>query len=207
MIGHEREEMFHFFQGFDSPLLNITERLTIRNIKPELIEKNVSLFQYFVFCICKTLQEVENFNLRYDGNKIYKIQRLVPSYTVMRSNGIFNFCTFEFENNYKEFLAVSLKAKDIAEKSKSLIKDDLTHKDYVYMTCLPWTDFTSIQHPVGRFNDVTIPSIAFGKISVTNESLTFPISVQAHHGLVDGIHIAQFNTQLQQNLENIILSI
>lgn len=204
----QREELFEFYEGFDSPILNITLNLEVKNILPRLKEKEISFFQYFVYALCKSISEVDNFNYRFDGSKIYKTKRLIPSYTVLRETGLFNFCTFLYEQNWENFLKKSLEAKNIAEKSKKLCHDDMTHKDYVFITCLPWLNFTSVQHPVGRFKDSTIPSFAIGKYkvspcSIEGEKVIIPLSVQAHHGLVDGVHISQLVEKLKINLVKI----
>ena len=53
---------------------------------------------------------------------------------------------------------------------------------------------------MARFGDCSIPNIAIGRFSHTNGRVEFPVAVQAHHGLVDGLHIAQFITRLEQVL-------
>jgi chloramphenicol O-acetyltransferase type A len=197
----QRKELFDFYQGFDSPILNITLDLEIQNIIPLLKEAKISFFQHFVYALCKSVLEIEHFNLRYDGKKIYKTKSLVPSYTVLRESGNFNFCTFEYTSDWSNFLERSMTAKSVAEQSEGLCHDDMEHKNYIFITCLPWFQFSSIQHPVGRFKDSTIPSFALGKFTITDSVMKMPLSVQVHHGLVDGVHIAQFVENLKTNLQ------
>lgn len=207
MISEERIELFNFYQSFDSPILNITSKIEVPNFSTDLKLKQVSLFQYITYCICKSVMENQNFKLRYGESKIYEIDKLVPSYTVMREGEVFNFCSFDFNSKFDQFLRLSLDAKNIAERMKLLNRDDFSHKNYIFITCIPWFDFTSIQHPVSAFKDLTIPSFAFGKIEFNSDVLSFPFSIQAHHGLVDGIHIHKFISSFKTNLSKVLLEI
>lgn len=199
----QRKELFNFYQEFDSPILNITVDFKFKNVLTALKSNKISFFQYMVFNICKTCLEEENFSTRFDGKNIYKIKRLVPSYTVLRKTGNFNFCTFDYSSVWSEFLSTSLGAKQKAEEANHLILDDHTHRDYIFITCLPWFNFTSIQHPVGQFKDSTIPSFAIGQYRIDDDEVSIPLSIQVHHGLVDGIHISQFLEKLKFNIENL----
>ncbi len=204
-MDKQREELFHFYQGFDSPLLNLTVDFEMPNILNKLKERNIPFFQYIVYCLCKTSQDLVNFRLRFDGEKIYEVKRIIPSYTVLRESQNFNFCTFEYCSNINQFLIASAAAKWKADNSSVLIHDDMSHRDYIFMTCLPWYKFSSIQHPVGRFKDSTIPSFAIGKYSKTDKFINFPMSIQVHHGLVDGVHIAAFLDLFLKNIKSSFL--
>ncbi|MGV6873254.1 CatA-like O-acetyltransferase [Pseudochelatococcus sp. B33] len=39
--------------------------------------------------------------------------------------------------------------------------------------------------------DCPIPNIAVGRFQKAGDTLTFPLAVQVHHGLADGLHIQQ----------------
>jgi len=70
-------------------------------------------------------------------------------------------------------------------------------KDQVFVTCIPWLDFTAIQHPTAVLAQPDIPSLAWGRFrDGPGGTLTLPFSVQAHHGFVDGFHIYQLGQQI-----------
>ena len=77
-------------------------------------------------------------------------------------------------------------------------------KDQVFVTCMPWLDFTSIQHPMASLATPDIPSLAWGRFSDGPEGLQLPFSVQAHHGFVDGYHIHLLAQQIGAELAAII---
>ena len=77
-------------------------------------------------------------------------------------------------------------------------------KDQVFVTCMPWLDFTSIQHPMVSLATPDIPSLAWGKFRDGPEGLQLPFSVQAHHGFVDGYHIHLLARRIAAELQAIM---
>jgi chloramphenicol O-acetyltransferase type A len=64
-------------------------------------------------------------------------------------------------------------------------------RDHLYVTCTPWLFFTAFEHPIARYGNASIPNIAVGQFKFEDGGVRFPLAVQAHHGLVDGLHIHQ----------------
>lgn len=139
--------------------------------------------------------KVENFRYRIFRDEVITIDRLIPSYTVMNQDGVLNFTRFEYSDDLQVFIERSLLARAESVNSKKLLHSasefsEREIKDYVFITSIPWLDFTSIQHPVRKLAAVDIPSIAWGKFkSLDQDLMSMPFSVQVHHGLVDGHHI------------------
>ncbi len=72
--------------------------------------------------------------------------------------------------------------------------------DLLFVSCVPWINFTSITHP--RKNDTTdfIPRISWGKFTHVDEKTFMPVSIQLHHGLADGYHVGLFFETLESML-------
>ncbi len=66
---------------------------------------------------------------------------------------------------------------------------------------LPWFDFTSVSHARDFPRGDSAPLITFGKITEAVSRRTMPVSIHAHHALVDGLHVAQFVEKFQQALD------
>lgn len=201
----KRRDRFEFFEGFENPLINITSKIEVTNFIPYCRERGLPVFHFFLFCVFKAALKTENFLYRIHDGKVIKISEVVPSYTVMNRNDVLNFTRFKYSSQRDEFIARSLIARDEAVASESLIHTGLeldlrTLKNYIFITSIPWLDFTSIQHPVYRLKSADIPSFAWGKFTEEGSKVTMAFSVQAHHGFVDGFHIHQ----LIENLKTIL---
>ena len=62
---------------------------------------------------------------------------------------------------------------------------------------MPWVTYTHISHTNSGKKDNATPLFDWGKYCEKDGKIVIPISVQAHHSFVDGIHIGQFADKLQ----------
>ena len=194
----ERRRYFDFFHGFQSPLLNITWEVETADFTGPCRAAGVPSYQWLLHSLCRACLTVEPFLWRLgEGDVPVKVDTLTPSYTVLKPDGHFNFCTLPYVEHFPTFLQNSLAAKERAEKAVGLSHDEPGRLDYLFITSIPWLRFTSIQHPVFDVKRVHVPSFAFGKFQVEHGRIRFPFSVQAHHGFVDGLHLHRLEESLK----------
>ena len=110
---------------------------------------------------------------------------------------LFGYCTVEFIDNWQSF-DNAVKTKLEIYKNKCDMPEDAERQDLLYITCIPWFSFTSFVHTINLQSVDTIPRIAWGKYFENNNKIYLPISIQAHHSLVDGIHIAKYFKKLEE---------
>jgi chloramphenicol O-acetyltransferase type A len=201
----KRRDRYEFFESFESPLLNITFPLELPDFLSFCKTKSLPPFHFFLFCLMRSLEKVEAFRYRHLDGKVFRIDEYFASYTVMNADRSLNYTRFANTPDLKEFIKRSLEAKVIAEGSEKLMNTgiELTPremKNYVFITSIPWLDFSSIQHPVYRFKSADIPSIAWGKFVKTADGIRVSFSIQAHHGFVDGYHIHELGEALKKTI-------
>ena len=208
-----RRDRFDFFESFESPLLNLTLELEVSNFLPFCKTNGIPVFHFFLFAVMKSLNELDHFKYRLVDGNVIKNEVLHGSYTVLNQDQLFNYTCFKYKDHLHDFIQESLAAKDVSSKSKMLLNKEietgkLDTKDYVYITSLPWFNFTSIQHPVYRFKSADVPSIAWGKFNVINsQQLKMPFSIQVHHGFVDGLHVHLLIEKISFNIQELIAKI
>lgn len=77
-----------------------------------------------------------------------------------------------------------------------------TLKEYVFQCSLmPWVTYTHISHTNSGKKDNAAPLFDWGKYYERDGRVIMPVSVQAHHSFVDGIHVGKFAEQLQNYLD------
>lgn len=91
------------------------------------------------------------------------------------------------------------------EGENSVVKYDTIHvsptigrEDVIRYSSIPWFTFSEMKHAVSFKNGDSVPRISTGKLIDTNGKMLLPISICAHHGLMDGKHIAQFLNKLSE---------
>jgi len=86
-------------------------------------------------------------------------------------------------------------------KEHPTLEDDPEQDNLLFMTSIPWVSFTSFMHPIHLHPADSVPRFAWGKSFEEGKFLKMPLSVQAHHALMDGIHIGRFYAEVQDYLQ------
>jgi chloramphenicol O-acetyltransferase len=204
-----RRDRFDFFDRMDSPAVNLCFTLTVPEFRPWCKAQDLAPFHVMLCAVLRAVLKVENFRYRVVEGRVIRIDRLVPSFTVMNQHGDLNFAQFDWSDDVLEFVARGVAAREAASSMTEMNLKYRTMspreaKDQVFVTCMPWLDFTSIQHPMASLATPDIPSLAWGRFRAGPDGLQLPFSVQAHHGFVDGWHIHLLGRQIAAELADII---
>lgn len=205
-----RRDRFDFFDRMASPAVNLCFTMTVPDFRPWCKDQGLAPFHVMLCAVLRSVLKIENFRYRVLDGEVIAIDRLVPSFTVMNQHGDLNFAQFDWSDDVREFVARGQAARVEAAGMTALnekhhTKSPRAAKEQVFVTCMPWLDFTSIQHPMASFSTPDIPSLAWGRFrDGAAGTLQLPFSVQAHHGFVDGYHIHLLAEQIAQELAGII---
>jgi len=201
-----RRDRFALFDGMDSPAVNICFTLELPDFRPWCKEQGLAPFHVLLQATLRAVLSLENFCYRVLDGEVIRVERLIPSFTVTNLHDDLNFAMFEWTDDLREFVARGRAARDEAVNMTQLNARyaQLTPrqaKEQVFVTCIPWLDFTSIQHPTATLAQPDIPSLAWGRFRDAGQGrLQLPFSVQAHHGFVDGFHIYQLGQRIEAEL-------
>jgi chloramphenicol O-acetyltransferase type A len=205
-----RRDRFALFDRMDSPAVNLSFTMDLPDLRPWCKAHGLPPFHVMLCAVLRAVLKVENFRYRIFDGEVICIDRLTPSYTVVNQHHDLNFAQFAWSDDLREFVARSLVAREEASTMAEL--NDTYQgmsarecKNQVFVTCIPWLDFTSIQHPMASLGSPDIPSLAWGKFrDGANGRLQLPFSVQAHHGFVDGYHIHQLAQAIAAEVSDLI---
>jgi chloramphenicol O-acetyltransferase len=205
-----RRDRFKLFDRMDSPAVNITFPLELPDLRPWCKAHGLPPFHVLLCAVLRSVMKVENFRYRLVEGEVIRIDRLTPSYTVTNQHHDLNFAQFDWSDDLREFVARSLAARDEASSMTALNEkyramSPREAREQVFVTCIPWLAFTSIQHPTTSLAAPDIPSLAWGKFSdAAGGRVQLPFSVQAHHGFVDGYHIHLLAQQIAAELSELM---
>lgn len=204
-----RRDRFDLFERMESPAVNLCFTLDVPDFRPWCKAQELAPFHVMLCAVLRAVLKIENFRYRVVDGEVIRIDRLAPSFTVMNQHGDLNFATFDWSDDVREFVARGLAARDAASNMTELniryrSLSSRAAKEQVFVTCMPWLAFTSIQHPMASLATPDIPSLAWGRFRDGPDGLQLPFSVQAHHGFVDGWHIHLLGRQVAAELAEII---
>jgi chloramphenicol O-acetyltransferase type A len=200
MESWTRKTTFQFYQDYDYPQFNICTQINITKTFQYLERQGISKYNAFIWLLSRAANAVRELRWRIRGNKVVEHDRLDPSFTFLTNEKTMAFCKVEYCPDVSEFFN---RVDRAIEKTRAnpLLEDEPGVDNLLYLSCIPWINFTSISHPIRLDGTESIPRISWGKFSSTKERVSMPVSLQLHHGLADGYHAGIFFEQLETFLD------
>ncbi|MFT7520940.1 MAG: chloramphenicol O-acetyltransferase type A, partial [Kiritimatiellia bacterium] len=160
-----------------------------------------SLFAAMLWRLVRAANRVPELRQRVrtdDGEYVVQHDHVDPGFTVAAADGLFSYATTPLVNDEIQFAANVAEVSAPPAGPARLGAFEGQRDDLVFMSCLPWLRFSGLVQPMRQLD--TVPRIAWGRITRAGERSTAPVSLQAHHALVDGQHVASFFAMLEQEL-------
>lgn len=193
-----RKSQFYFFKKYDNPFFNICTEIDVTPLHEFVKANNHSFFLASLFVSLKAANEIEEFKYRIKGNDVIIYDEIHAGSTVANDDNTFSFCYFDYQPTLKAFESLAKKELcAIKTKTEKLDTND-DEDNMIHYSVLPWYSFFSISHPRKFNTEDSVPKIVFGKFSLKNNKLMMPISIEVHHSLMDGFHIGQYLSHLQE---------
>ena len=85
-------------------------------------------------------------------------------------------------------------------QSKPVFEDEEGRDDFLYLSAVPWVSFTSISHAMHYHPHDSIPRISWGKYFKDGDKTLMPLSLTAHHALVDGRNMGEYFNLFEKGL-------
>ena len=183
------------FRNSIEPQFCVTFEADITNFKEKVRKQGLSFTMAMVYAVCKCANEIEEFRYRFLDGKIVLYDRIDTAFTYLnKSTNLFKVVNVPFVDDINEYCKLAYK---IANEQREYFTGPLGN-DVFQWSPMPWVTFTHISHTNSGKKDNATPLFDWGKYYEKNGKVMMPISVQAHHSFVDGIHIGQFVNGLQE---------
>ena len=166
-----RKEHFAFFSAFDDPFFGVTTLVDFTDVYRQSKEQNVSFFLYSLHFLLKCVNETDAFKLRIEKDPDIDLFIQKATQEIER---VKNGTGLSFSKN-------------------------TSRQDVIRYSALPWFAFSEMKHATSFKNGDSVPRISTGKLMQENSKYLLPISVCAHHGLMDGRNVAELIRKLSDN--------
>lgn len=197
----ERRAHFDFFKNFQEPFFGVTVEVDCTIAYEEAKRHAYSFFLYYLHQSLTAANQVDAFKLRILGDDVWRYDVVHASPTINRPDGTFGFAYMDYE---KDFFIFRQKAKAVIEHMEHThgLVPALTGENVIHYSSIPWIRFTGLSHARSYHHADSIPKISFGKMTDENGKKKMPMSVHAHHGLMDGWHVGQYIDRFQELMNN-----
>lgn len=183
------------FRNSVEPGFCVTFELDITNFLKMIKEKNYSFTIAMVYAVCKCANMIEEFRYRFLDEKIVLFDKIDTAFTYLnKDTELFKVINVPMEDSMQAYVDIATK---IANEQQEYFTGPLGN-DVFQCSPMPWVTYTHISYTNSGKKDNATPLFDWGKYQERNGRIFMPISVQAHHSFVDGIHIGKFADELQK---------
>ena len=182
------------FRNSIEPAFCVTFEADITNFRRVVKESGLSFTLAMVYAVCKCANEVEAFRYRFVDGNVVLFDRINTAFTYLnKGTDLFKVVNVPMIDGLKEYCKLASKT---AEEQKEYFTGSLGN-DVFQCSPMPWVTYTHISHTNSGKKDNATPLFDWGKYYEKDGKTLIPVSVQAHHSFVDGLHIGQFVEKLQ----------
>jgi chloramphenicol O-acetyltransferase type A len=194
-----RKEHFQFFSQCEDPFFGMVSEIRCTGALQYCKEQKQSFFAMYLHKALLAMNEIEEFRCRIVDNEIIEYDVIHVSSTIGREDGSFGFSFIPYHKDFQLFEKnLSIEKEKIISTQGLCVSPNASRPDVVRASAIPWCKFTGITHPRFFVSSDSVPKIVFGKAYESNNEMMMPVSVEAHHGLLDGYHIAKFLSIFEQ---------
>ena len=183
------------FRNSVEPSFCVTFEVDVTGLQSFIQAKGLSSTLAMVYAVCKCANEIEEFRYRFVDGKIVLYEKIDTAFTYLnKETNLFKVVNVPMQDNLQEYC---VSAKKTADEQEAYFTGPLGN-DVFQCSPMPWINYTHISHTNSGKKDNATPLFDWGKFEEINGRLIMPVSVQAHHSFVDGIHVGAFVDKLEQ---------
>jgi chloramphenicol O-acetyltransferase type A len=192
-----RKPTYEFFEDFEDPFFNFAANVDVTAVRRLCREHHLSFSLTALYCALAAANEIREFRIRLLDGRLVEYDRIEATQTILNDDETFSFAYFEMKDDVYEF---NRSGRMAMQKYKALRTFDVEtgRIDLIYFSVIPWVSFTSFKHASRLDRTQTIPRMVFGKVFDGGGRELMPLSVEANHMIMDGLHVGKFFNRFQE---------
>ncbi len=194
----ERAMHCMIFRDCSEPAFCVTFEADITNFLEKTRKQQYSFTIAMVYAVCKCANEIEAFRYRFSDGEIVLFDKIDTAFTYLRRDTeLFKVVNVPMCDTMEEYIGLATRT---AREQKEYFTGP-PGNDVFQCSPMPWITYTHISHTNSGKKDNATPLFDWGKYYDKDGRIVMPVSVQAHHSFVDGIHVGKFADRLQHYLD------
>lgn len=198
MTQDPRRAQFDYFRTLANPYVGLTVPVDVTALRAWTERTGSSFFLCCLYAIVRAANSVPELRRRIRDGQAVEYDCCPSSHTVALESGAYCYCTLTADLLLEDFLPYAAAAQERA-KADPTLEDGEEAESLLFLSCVPWLSYTAIVQPTPVPADSN-PRITWGRYEEQEGRLRMPVSLLAHHALVDGIHIARFYQALEREI-------
>ncbi len=200
-----RRAQYAFFRGYDLPFFGLTAEVDVTALRAACRGAGASFSLATWYAVYRAANAVEPLRYRIRGERVVVHDEIRVATTVDTGPETFAFVYLPPASDFPAFVEGARAVIAEARARPGVTMDDRPEDDgVVHGTVLPWVRFTAIRHARRLGLEDSVPKVALGRASPERGDggrEVMPVSIEAHHALLDGVHLGRFYAALQDRLD------
>ena len=202
MEHYPRREHLAYFSSLPYPYVGVTCQVDVTDLVEFCKRRQYSFYLLFLHAVALAADGVRELRQRLRKGKVIEYPACPTSHTELRADGTYCYCILRHQMSLEAYISYGNRERERCRQAGSLEEDEDAESMY-FVSALPWLHYTALIQPVAG-GEESNPRITWGKFQEdAHGRKQLPVSLLAHHGLVDGIHIAQFYENLDKELRKL----
>lgn len=200
MRNDPRKAHFDYFRTLQNPMACVTVDVDVTDLAARCKAEGRSFYLAFIRVAAMAANGVPELRRRIRGGGVVEYDHCDTSHIELLPNGSYAYCTLHHGQSWEEYFPYAESQRRRCRECPS-IEEDADVEGLYFMSCLLWLHYSQLIQPVAGGDDSN-PRITWGKYERDwRGRLMMPVTLLAHHGLVDGVHIARFYENLKEYME------
>lgn len=180
MSADPRCGQFAYFRRMTFPFAGITAEVDITDLMAA--RNGRPFFLSMLYAVTRAVNAVPQLRRRItEDGAVVEYDWCAPSYTAMKPDGVYVYCTVEGDLPYDEFVRLGQsRQREVLERGT--LTEDGDIRGMIFVSSVPWLHYTQLQHPAESPDDSN-PRISWGKYVTVNGRTTLPVSLFVNHAL------------------------
>ena len=186
------------FRSSVEPAFCVTFEVDVTGFRRMVREKGYSFTLAMVYAVCRCANTIEEFRYRFVDGNVVLYDRIDTAFTYLdKETELFKVVNVLMQDSLDEYVKLAART---AEEQKEYFTGPLGN-DVFQCSPMPWVTYTHISHTNSGKKENATPLFDWGRYQERDGRIVMPVSVQAHHSFVDGIHIGKFVEELQRYMD------
>ena len=192
-----RRSHYEFFKSYAYPYMGMSVNVDVTNLIAAAKSLGGSAFLATLWVTATAANAVPELRQRIVGDGIVEYDHCNTAHTVALPDGTFVNCQTDCRRSFGEFLVYGKQCQEEAKQRHGFVQPGDDETQLIFVSCIPWVSFTQVIQPTPIPADSNVRFV-FGKFFEQNGRTMMPLSIQANHALVDGLHVGQFYQKFQE---------
>ncbi|MDP2562049.1 CatA-like O-acetyltransferase [Psychrobium sp. 1_MG-2023] len=196
-----RYQHFEFYRNAAQPWFNICADVDVSELYRYCQAQQLSFFHAYLFLTQVAVNQHPAFQLRIVKRELRCYQEIAISCAVLGDDQLMRFCDLPFADSFSDFTRLAQSKVAQAKEQPFIAKEfcgQAIKQDVVHMSVIPWLNFRSFSNARHSFIGDSIPKIVYGKLVESKDGYSMPLSVEVHHGMMDGLAVGQFFSTIEE---------